>query len=93
MSQRAIARQGDATTCGGSIIGPCASKWKCNGARMARKSADYDTCGVCYPPLVASISTGSSNWKTQGYAQAGVTDIDGCVGAIAQGSPNWSVNT
>lgn len=93
MTAQPVARKGDATSCGGLVFGPCATKWRCNGIRMARKTADVDSCGSCSPPDYGVITSGSPRWRTEGYWQSGVGDFDDCGAVIVMGSPNWNVVT
>ncbi len=85
----AIARIGDATTCGVILTG--SSTTFADGIGMARATVDTDSC-PCIPAGPAAIVTGSPTVFVDGSPVARVGDSDGCPANISAGSPTTFAN-
>jgi len=79
-----IARLGDTGTHGGSIISS-ASKWKCEGALIARRGDIY-ACPIHGPnPIVE----GSGLWQCEGAPVARHGDATACGATLISGASKW----
>jgi uncharacterized Zn-binding protein involved in type VI secretion len=79
-----IARLGDSGTHGGSIIS-AASKWKCEGALIAR-TGDLYACPIHGTnPIVG----GSSKWKCEDADIARHGDATACGATLISGASKW----
>lgn len=79
-----IARLGDTGTHGGSIISS-ASKWKCEGALIARRGDIY-ACPIHGPnPIVE----GSGLWRCEGAPVARHGDATACGATLISGASKW----
>lgn len=79
-----IARLGDTGTHGGQII-TSASKWRCEGAFIARKGDLYD----CPLHGINPIVSGSSKWKCEDADIARHGDQTQCGATIISGASKW----
>ncbi|TCR07264.1 PAAR domain-containing protein [Neorhizobium sp. JUb45] len=79
-----IARLGDSGTHGGSIIS-AASKWKCEGALIARRGDLY----ACPIHGTNPIVGGSSKWKCEDAEIARHGDATACGASIISGASKW----
>lgn len=79
-----IVRLGDPGTHGGSVI-TSASKWKCEGAFIARRGDLYD-CPIHGPnPIIE----GSAIHKCEGEAIARDGDATQCGATVISGASKW----
>lgn len=76
-----IVRLGDSGSHGGQVI-TSASKWKCEGALIARVGDIYD-CPIHGPNPIAS---GSSKWKCEGAQVARHGDTTQCGATLISGA-------
>ncbi|MQY44502.1 PAAR domain-containing protein [Rhizobiales bacterium RZME27] len=79
-----IARLGDSGTHGGSIVS-AASKWKCEGALIARKGDLY----ACPIHGTNPIVGGSSKWKCEDADIARHGDATACGATLISGASKW----
>jgi uncharacterized Zn-binding protein involved in type VI secretion len=80
-----IVRLGDPGSHGGSVVSS-ASKWRCEGALIARKGDTY-SCPIHGPnPIVG----GSSIWKCEGADIARHGDPTACGASVISGAAKWS---
>jgi uncharacterized Zn-binding protein involved in type VI secretion len=80
-----IVRLGDPGSHGGSVVSS-ASKWRCEGALIARKGDTY-ACPIHGPnPIVG----GSSIWKCEGADIARHGDPTACGALVISGAAKWS---
>ena len=80
-----IVRLGDTSSHGGSVVSS-ASKWKCEGALIARKGDTLD-CPLHGPnPIVE----GSAKWKCEGADIARHGDATACGASLISGASKWA---
>lgn len=79
-----IVRLGDTGTHGGSVV-TSASKWKCEGALIARKGDMY----LCPIHGINPIVGGSPTWKCEGADIARHGDATMCGAALISGATKW----
>ena len=81
-----IVRLGDTSSHGGSVVS-AASKWKCEGALIARKG-DLFACPIPGHG-VNPIIQGSGKWKCEDAAIARHGDLTACGAALISGAAKW----
>ncbi|TPK15170.1 PAAR domain-containing protein [Mesorhizobium sp. B2-5-9] len=81
-----IVRLGDGSDHGGTVVSS-ASKWKCEGALIARKG-DLHSCPIPGHGVTAIVS-GSGRWKCEGADVARQGDVAGCGAALISGAAKW----
>ncbi|WFS02775.1 PAAR domain-containing protein [Rhizobium tumorigenes] len=79
-----IARLGDAGSHGGAIIS-AASKWRCEGAFIARLGDAY----ACPIHGTNAIVGGSSRWMCEGAPIARHGDATACGASLISGASKW----
>lgn len=79
-----IARLGDTGTHGGSIV-TSASKWRCEGAFIARRGDTY----LCPEHGPNPIVGGSSIWKCEDAGIARHGDLTACGATLISGATKW----
>lgn len=79
-----IVRLGDTGSHGGSVI-TSASKWRCEGALIARKGDIYD-CPLHGPN---PITGGSARYRFEGAPTARHGDSTACGATLISGASKW----
>lgn len=79
-----IVRLGDTGSHGGSVV-TSASKWRCEGAFIARQGDTYD-CPIHGPN---PITGGSDRWQCEGAPIARDGDATACGATLISGASKW----
>lgn len=88
MAQKPIARLGDTSTHGGTIIS-AGSQYRCDGILVARVG-DFHSCPIPGHGITA-ITTGSNKVRSEGQLVAAIGSLTGCGAVINTGSPTTTV--
>jgi uncharacterized Zn-binding protein involved in type VI secretion len=80
-----IVRLGDAGSHGGAVAS-AASKWRCEGALIARKGDIY----ACPIHGLNPIIGGSGKWKCEGAPIARHGDTTACGASLISGASKWT---
>jgi uncharacterized Zn-binding protein involved in type VI secretion len=86
MSQQPVARLGDTSDHGGTIIS-YGTKFRCDGILVARLGDAHS----CPTHGITSITTASPRVKSEGQYVAAITSVTGCGAVIITGSPSTTV--
>jgi uncharacterized Zn-binding protein involved in type VI secretion len=86
MSQQPVARLGDTSDHGGTIIS-YGTKFRCDGILVARLGDAHS----CPTHGITSITTASPKVKSEGQFVAAITSEAGCGAKIITGSPSTTV--
>ncbi|QGA56153.1 PAAR domain-containing protein [Brucella sp. 2280] len=81
-----IVRLGDISSHGGTVISS-ASKWRCEGALIARKG-DLHSCPIPGHGVTPIVS-GSGKYQCEGAPIARDGDTCGCGAALISGASKW----
>ncbi|APX70542.1 MULTISPECIES: PAAR domain-containing protein [unclassified Brucella] len=81
-----IVRLGDTSSHGGTVISS-ASKWRCEGALIARKG-DLHSCPIPGHGVTAIVS-GAGKYQCEGAPIAREGDTCGCGAALISGASKW----
>ena len=79
-----IVRLGDTGSHGGSVV-TSASRWRCEGAHIARQGDTYD-CPIHGPN---PITGGSGRWQCEGAPIARDGDGTACGATLISGASKW----
>ncbi|MBB4042015.1 putative Zn-binding protein involved in type VI secretion [Microvirga flocculans] len=79
-----IVRKGDTGTHGGQV-GTGASRWRCEGAPIARVGDIY----LCPEHGPNPIETGSTKWRCEGAPIARHGDVTACGAVLISGAQRW----
>lgn len=88
MSQQPVARLGDTSDHGGTVIS-YGTKFRCDGILVARLG-DAHSCPIAGHGIT-SITTASPKVKSEGQYVAAITSLTGCGARIVTGSPSTTV--
>jgi uncharacterized Zn-binding protein involved in type VI secretion len=82
-----IVRLGDTSSHGGAVVGS-ASKWKCEGMLIARKTDAF----ACPLHGINAIAEGSGKWLCEGLPIARHGDATDCGASLISGASKWIVD-